>query len=119
MIIKQIVSNSDAYSWSCSVSANKDFNLAKNKFKEIFDQIENTIIKVEGQKPFIVSGQYRTPFEERKFTTILFELLPAVGEMQKLKVELTMQYVIAEWRVTLNVYDSDYKAEGVTAAAGN
>lgn len=119
MVVRQIVSNSDAYSWNCSVFESRDFNLAKNRFKEIFDQIENTIIKVEGQKPFIVSGQYRIPIEQRKFTNIVFELLPAVGDMQKLKVELTLQYILSEWKVSLNVYDSDSRADGITAAAGN
>lgn len=111
IITKHVVSNNDSYSWNCNVFANKDFNLAKNKFKEIFDQIENTIIKVDGQKPFIVSGQYRSPFEERKLTTIVFELLPAVGEMKNLKIELDLQYAATEWKVSLNVYDSNKEDE--------
>ncbi len=114
-VTKRNVTNNDTYSWSCVVFVNKDFNLAKTKFKEIFDQIENTIIKVDGQKPFIVSGQYRTPVEQRKFTPIVFELLPAVGEMKKLKIELDLQNEMNDdWKVLLNVYDSDNKEEEST-----
>ena len=42
---------------------------ARAKFKEIYDQIENTIIKIEGQKPFILNAQYRTPTEIHNMNT--------------------------------------------------
>ncbi|HEX4850368.1 MAG TPA: hypothetical protein VFV08_06155, partial [Puia sp.] len=117
---KHVVSNNDSYSWSCTAFITKDFNTAKSKYKEIYEQIANTIIKVDGQKPFIISGQYRTPYEERKLTAVLFELLPAVGEMKKLKIELDLQYVVSEWKVTLNVYDSDdHKDDQATASNAN
>ncbi|PWT72631.1 MAG: hypothetical protein C5B59_15300 [Bacteroidetes bacterium] len=116
-IIKHSAVNADAYSWSCTAMNSHDFVIAKNKFKEIYDQIENTIIKVDGQKPFIITGQYRTPYEEKKLTTVVFELLPAVGEMKKLKIELTLQSISSEWKVSLTVYDSDHKDDEATAAS--
>jgi hypothetical protein len=119
IVTKHIVSNNDSYSWSCTAFVTKDFTSAKNKYKEIYEQIANTIIKVDGQKPFIISGQYRTPYEERKLTAVLFELLPAVGDMKKLKIELDLQYVISEWKVTLNVYDGDHKEDQATASNNN
>ena len=114
VVTKHTGPSNDIYTWSCSAFTSKDFNLAKNKFKEIYDQIENTIIKVDGQKPFIVSGQYRTPYEQRKLTSVVFELLPAVGEMKNLKIELTLQY-ITDWKISLTVYDSDQKETESTA----
>ena len=74
IVTKYLVSNNDTYSWSCVAAENRDFNQAKIKFKEIFEQIENTIIKIDGEKPFIISGQYRTPVEDRKSTNIAFDL---------------------------------------------
>ena len=115
-VTRYVVSNNDAYSWSCTAFESRDFNQAKIKFKEIFEQIENTIIKIEGEKPFIVSGQYKTPGEERKVTTISFDLLPAVGEMKKLKIELTIQNASSNWKVVLNVFDVNLKEEQATAA---
>jgi hypothetical protein len=119
VVTKHVVPNNDSYSWSCTAFITKDFAAAKNKYKEIYEQIANTIIKVDGQKPFIISGQYRTPYEERKLTSVLFELLPAVGDMKKLKIELDLQYVVSEWKVTLNVYDSDHKDDQATASNTN
>jgi len=116
VITKHVVSNNDMYSWSCTAFVSRDFAAAKTKYKEIFDQIANTIIKVDGQKPFIVSGQYRTPYEQRNITSVIFELLPAVGDMRKLKIELDIQNIASEWKVSLNVYENDRKEEQATAS---
>jgi hypothetical protein len=116
VVTHYLASSNDAYSWTCTAFENKDFNLAKVKFKEIFEQIENTIIKIDGEKPFIVSGQYKNPLEERKSTIIVFDLLPAVGDMKRLKVELAIQNVMSNWKVDINVFDNAVKEEHSTAA---
>ena len=97
----------DVYSWDCVVFEGEDFDIVKNKYKELFGQIKNSIIKIGGQKTFILNGQYETPTEEKKFTNVIFELLPAVGEMQRVKVDLSMQYQITGWKISLSVYDRD------------
>jgi hypothetical protein len=101
----------DVYSWTCVVFQADNFDQVKDKFKEIFGQIKNTIIKIEGQKPFILNGQYEAPTEEKKFTTVVFELLPSVGDMKKVKVDLTIQYEMSDWKISLSVYDRDRKDE--------
>jgi hypothetical protein len=111
VVTKYSLPDTDSYSWNCHVFASREFTQAKNKFREIYDQIENTIIKVEGEKPFIVSGQYRTPYEQRKLTNIAFELLPASGDMKSMKIDLSIEQVQTEWKVTLNVYDGDHRVE--------
>jgi hypothetical protein len=109
-------SSNDFYSWSCTALNTRDFMTARARFKEIYEQIENSIIKVEGQKPFILSGQYRTPTELRSMNTISFELLPAVGDMKSLKIELSLEKSMALWKVKLNVYDGEHRLESATAA---
>jgi|HubBroStandDraft_6_1064221.scaffolds.fasta_scaffold478838_2 hypothetical protein len=99
----------DVYSWSCVIYESEDFELARNKFREIFGQIKNSIVKVGEEKPYILTGQYANPSEEKKFTTVVFELLPAVGEMKKIKVDLSFQYVITGWKISLSVYDRERK----------
>lgn len=108
----------EVYGWACTIFETDDFEIVKSKYREIFGQIKNTIIKMEGQKTFILNGHYEIPTEEKKFTTILFDLLPAVGEMKKLKVELTLQYQISGWKISLNVYDRDRKDEDPPALNG-
>jgi hypothetical protein len=115
-ITHNIANSNDSYSWTCVAFENRDFNQARIRFKEIYEQIENTIIKLDGEKPFIISGQYRTPVEERKSTVIVFDLLPAVGEMKKLKVELTIENLANTWKVALNVFDNSLKEESSTVS---
>lgn len=109
----------DAYAWICTAFKTMDFYQAKNKFKEIFDQVENTIIKIEGEKPFILSGKYASPAQDNKSTAINFELLPAVGEIKKIKVALILLKEPREWKISLNVYDNDLKDEGQGAITNN
>jgi hypothetical protein len=116
IITKYNIPDSDTYSWSCTAIIAKDFATAKNKYQEIYDEIENTIIKVDGQKPFIVSGQFRTPYEGRKMNNIVFELLPAVGDMKSLKIDLLLEKDLSGWKVVLNVYDGDHKVESYTSS---
>jgi hypothetical protein len=113
LVIRYGSSDHDSYSWNGTAFETKDFLQAKKRFKEIYDQIQNTIIKIDGEKPFIVSGQYRTPYEERKYCSIAFELLPSVGEMKKMKMDLVMQNVMQEWKISITVYDSDKKEDEV------
>jgi hypothetical protein len=109
----------DVYSWGCTIIKTEDFNTAKNKFREVFAQIKNSIIKPRDGKPFILNGQYEAPSEEKKFTTIIFELIPAVGEMKKVKVDLSLQYEVTEWRLSLTVYDRDRKDDESGIVSGN
>jgi hypothetical protein len=111
--------NNDVYSWNCVVFESEDFNAVKNKYKELFGQIKNSIIKIGGQKTFILNGQYEMPAEEKKFTTVIFELLPAVGEMKKVKVDLSMQYQITGWKISLSVYDQGQSEDEQRNVTGN
>jgi hypothetical protein len=97
------------YSWKADLAEEEDFGEAKKRFKELYGQIKNTIIKIEGEKPFILNGSYESPSEEKKFNTILFQLLPSGGDLEKLKVELSMNYMVTTWRISLTVYEREYK----------
>jgi hypothetical protein len=102
-------SKNDVYSWSSVVFESEDFDEVKNKFKEIFGQIKNSIVRIGGGRPYILSGQYADPSEEKKFTTVLFELLPSAQEMKDLKVDLSIQYTLTKWKISLSVYDREKK----------
>lgn len=94
----------EQYSWSCELSRSADFEQARASFYDLYSQISNTIIKIGGEKPFILNGNYTTPAGDKKATTIRFELLSAPEIIHPLKVELTLHYT-TEWKVVLAVYD--------------
>jgi hypothetical protein len=115
-IWKYNVANNEIYNWNCTTFNSPNFTQARARFKEVYDQIENTIIKVEGQKPFILNAQYRTPTELHAMNSITFELLPQVEEMKNLKVDLSLEKESNIWKVKLNVYEGNRPLNGVTAA---
>jgi hypothetical protein len=119
IVIRATDTKKDVYSWSCTALRTEVFIEAKNKFREIYGQIENTIMKIDGGKPFIITGQYETPSEDKKETTILFELLPAAGELKKLRVGLSLQSELKGWKVSLSVSDNDRKEDGQGAITDN
>jgi hypothetical protein len=106
-----VSSGNQGSGWSCVVLETKNFTEARERFAAIYGQLSNSIITTGGQKTFILSGQYDAPTEDRKFSTIVFSLLPGVGEMKKLRVELTLRQVQGGWKIELSVEDKD-EAQG-------
>jgi hypothetical protein len=112
-------SHNESSGWTCTVLESSNFSQAKKKFAEIYGQLSNSIITTSGQKTFILSGQYEEPSEEKKFTHIVFSLLPGVGDMKKLKVELSLQEDGNGWKIVLTVQDRDPKDESQLAMTNN
>lgn len=114
MLTRYKADEKEVYSWKCVMIESETFNSAKSKYTELYNQIRNTIVKMEGEKPFILNGKYETPADDRKMTSIVFELLPAIGQMQKLKVDLTLEQTMSNWKITLAVYNVEHKNDGST-----
>ena len=100
-------SKNDMYSWKSELFESGSFDQSRERFKELFENIKNTIVKIEGMSPVILNGKYEYPTEDKKNTTIAFHLLPANGELQKLKVELSLQQASNGWKIVLCVHEKD------------
>lgn len=100
-------SNKYLYSWKCTLFTGEEFSEASLKYQELFSHIRNSIIKVEGGKPFILTGKLEFPSSSKKNTTSIFQPFSAGGYMSQLKVQLTLQHVVTEWIIILSVYDTD------------
>ncbi|RYG05760.1 MAG: hypothetical protein EOO02_02805 [Chitinophagaceae bacterium] len=104
------------YSWRADLLEEEEFEEAKKRYKELYNQIRNTIIKIDGEKPFILNGAYQAPTEDRKFNVVNFQLLPSGRDMEKLQIELSMSYMVTAWKITLTVYEREYRDdERITA----
>ena len=93
--------------WVCVVLDTENFDTAKGRYAEIYSQLSNSIITSGNQKTFILSGQYEAPAEDHKTTRVIFSLLPGVGEMKNLKVELLLLEEAKGWRILLSVQDKE------------
>ncbi len=100
-------SNKEVYSWKSTVFVSENFEDASTQYKELFNQIRNTIIKVEGEKPFILIGTLEKPLASRKSTNTRFQLYSAASVMQQLNVVLTLEHAVTEWQIRLSVYDDN------------
>ena len=99
-------------SWQTILYSSNDFDKAEQKFRELFDEIKNTIVRLEGERPVILNGKYETPEEGKTHTTVVFDILPATGSTRQLKVDMTLQKQRnGRWTVVLSVYDKDRKED--------
>jgi hypothetical protein len=101
----------EIYSWKCIMLETDNFDEVTKKYKLLYNEIKNSIIKLDGNKPFILSGSYVDPTEEKRFTATAFTLVPASGDLKKLKVELTLEYLVTEWTLSIVVYDKPDQEE--------
>lgn len=101
-------------SWKSVVYATNNFNQAKNRFEEVFNQIKNTVIRAQGEKAVIVNGMYINPSSDQTYTIIQFDLLPPSGLLQKVNIDLSMENTGTHWEIALNVYDKERGSTGGT-----
>ena len=106
-------------SWQTIMYSNTGFDNAEKKFRELFGEIRNTIVRLEGERPVILNGKYETPEEDKKLTTVVFDILPATGAMRQLKVDLSLVKRDRRWLVVLSVYDKDRRDEEVIVSNQN
>lgn len=109
----------EGYSWTCVVLDSESFDAAKERFKEIYDQLSNSIITSNAQKTFILNGQYEVPDAGKSYTHVVFSLLPGVGDMKRLKVGLSLHQAGKQWRILLSVNDHDNPDDEQGAVTAN
>jgi hypothetical protein len=92
-------------SWQAVMLTTDDFEDAKKKFKSLFNQLNN--LSSGDAVSFHLKGKYETPVEEKKFTSVIFTTDNGSVTLKKLKVELSMQYELLEWKLKVLVYEKE------------
>jgi hypothetical protein len=101
-------------SWQTILYSDNEFDKAGQKFRELYGEIKNTIVKLDGERPVILNGKYETPGQGKMHTTVVFDILPVTGPTRQLKVDLTLQKRRnGRWIVLLSVYDKDRREEEI------
>jgi hypothetical protein len=106
-ITKYSSKNKEVYSWQALMLTTDDFQTAKKKFHSLFNKMNNLGVKMDYGVTFYLKGKYVEPVEERNFTSAIlsFELPDQIT--QKMKLEVTMQYEMLEWKVRVLIYERD------------
>lgn len=94
-------------SWQTVMLTTDDFDEAKKKFKSLFNQLNNLSAQMTEGAALHFKGKYEQPVEEKKFTSIVFSVDDKSSSFKKLKVELSMQYELLEWKVKVLVYEKE------------
>lgn len=94
-------------SWQALMLTTEEFDDAKKKFRSLYNQLQNLSVKMDGGLFFHLKGKYEAPTEEKKFTSVIFNVDAGGPAFKKLKVELQMIYVPMEWKVKVLIYDKE------------
>ena len=113
-VVTQYHSSKESLSWKAELFQSESFAEAKEKYENIFGQIRNTIVKIEGEKPYILNGQYEIPAEQKRSHSVVLNMLPSVGGMQNVKVELMLIRDNTAWKITLAIYEDNSLAQLVS-----
>ncbi|MEP7279021.1 MAG: hypothetical protein ABI813_10285 [Bacteroidota bacterium] len=108
-ILQSALAQKQVVRWQSVVFSGNEFDAAKNRFEALFNQIKNTIIKPEGEKAVIVNGLYLSPSADKTVTTIQFDLMPPMGFMQNINIDLVLRNTGHKWNIILSVYDREMK----------
>jgi hypothetical protein len=94
-------------SWQGLMLTTENFSEAKKKYKELYGQLNNLAVKFESSEVLNLKGDYEEPKEEKRFASSVFILKTEDESIKKLKVEISLQYELMEWKVKLLVYDRE------------
>lgn len=100
-------SNKNICSWQALMLTTDDFEQAKKKFRSLYNRFNNLTVKMDYGETFYLKGKYITPVEERNFTSTIMSFQDADQITSKMKVEISMQYELLEWKVSVLVYERE------------
>jgi hypothetical protein len=105
--ITQIKSIQNVYSWQAIMLNTEDYETAVEKYKQIYHQLNNASFVMHDNKAWKFKGVYDTPDEGRGFASSILE--PDVTEkyLKKLKIEVALNYNMADWSVRILVYEKE------------
>jgi hypothetical protein len=102
-ITKYSAKQKEVYSWQALMLTTDNFGEARKKFKSIYSQLNNFSVHFNNQL-FHFKGGYENPVEAKTFTSSIFSAYPENESVSNLKIELTMQYELLEWKIKILVY---------------
>ena len=99
--------NNNVCSWQALMYSSDNFEEAKKKYKELYQQLNNLAVQFNGQNSLLLKGEYDEPKEEKKFAGSLLSIYPVDEAHKRLKVEVSFQYELMEWKIRILVYDRE------------
>ena len=109
-VVQYSALSKDIYSWQATVLTTESYEEAQKKYKWLYQQLKGMNVKYVADL-YTLRGAYEQPSESRKFTTSVLTLQAPPTPLQKLKVEVSMDFEFPEWKVSLMVYEKEREDE--------
>ncbi|HEX7458327.1 MAG TPA: hypothetical protein VF301_07825 [Ginsengibacter sp.] len=109
--ITEIKSLHNVYSWQAIMLNTDEYEKAVEKYKQIYHQLNGASFIMHDNKSWKFKGLYDTPDDDRSFASSILE--PDVNEkvLQRLKIEIALNYNMPEWTVKVLVYEKESDAD--------
>jgi hypothetical protein len=85
----------------------ENFEEAKKKFRSLFSMFNHMAVKMDYGDTFYLSGKYDEPTEEKNFASTILTFEKADQLTRKMKLEVSMQYEMLEWKVRVLIYEKE------------
>jgi hypothetical protein len=99
-------------SFEAVMLSTENFNKAKQKFRSLFNQLNNLSVRFADHITVHLKGNFEEPKEEMKFASILLSPEPGYESLKKMRIEIVMQVMEPmEWKVKVLIYDREREDE--------
>jgi hypothetical protein len=95
------------YSWQALMLTDEEYAIAEKKYKSLFKDLKGISLTLNRDYSYGLEGSYDPPSDAKKFATSVFHLTPNASNLPKVKVELSLQYEMMEWKIYLTVYHKE------------
>jgi hypothetical protein len=99
------------YSWQALMLSDEEFLVAEKKYKALYKDLKAITLTLNRDYSYGLEGTYDAPSESRKFASSVFRLMPNATNLPKVKVELSLQYELLEWKIYLTVFQKEREDE--------
>jgi hypothetical protein len=106
-VTKYSSAKNEVWSWQAVMLTTEEFETAKKKFKTLYHQVNNLAVHFEDQPACSFKGEYETPTEAKKFTSVIFSSQTKNDAVKSLRIELTLEYKLLEWEIKILVYGKE------------
>ena len=105
-LIKYSSNVKDIYSWEADMIKTNYFEAASKRFRALYNSLQHLSVNINGSNA-VFKGDYISPSEAIKFTTIVLETGDKTPELKKLKIALILETEMLDWVIKIQVYEQE------------
>lgn len=105
-IIQYSSGSGSVFSWQALMLETEDYETAAKKYRSFFQQLKGAnVYYIKDQ--YTLKGDYNEANESLGFATSTLTLSDPPAPLQKLRIDINLQFEFPEWKVSLAVYEKE------------